>query len=63
MIHISVLYQVNYYLLKFPDSYMTVFKIWRLFCGQMSVKIIGSTEETIQSYVCFNLVHVHRLSF
>ena len=33
-----------------------------MFCGQMYVKIIGSTQVTIQLYICINLV-VHNPSF
>ena len=32
-----------------------------MFCGQMYVKIIGSTQVTIQLYICINLI-VHNPS-
>ena len=44
------------------ELYKTVFKLRSMFYGQMSVKIIDSTQVTIQPYVYFNLV-VYRPSF
>ena len=41
---------------------MTLFNLRSMFRSQMCVKIINSTQVTIQPYVCFNLV-VHWPSF
>ena len=38
-------------------THMTLFKLRSMFCGKMFVKIIDSTQVTIQPFVCSNLVH------
>ena len=43
-------------------SFMAIFKLRSMFCGQMCVKIIDNTQVTIQPFVCFNLT-VYRPSF